>query len=415
VLSVLARERFVAGEREFALLALEQVLERHPNHGLTLFRYATSLSRMDRFEESLAVMSRVVERDPLNANRRGEYAMSLYGAGRTEEAKAEARRAVELEPDMAWGWGLLSAWESADGHLDEAIIYNRKRLYVLGDSSMRLDHGCGFSYAALGATEEAMVRLEKCVEVVASANLPGQAFVALELLRRHDLGVEYARQLAAVAPDDPEFSDCTQGHCKYRLLGYLQAGEPEQAWAFYRRAAPVDFTRGEAILAGADIENDDFMKWDLVLYAWLLLQTRQEDKARALLQRMVAFWDEKCIGSTTAQRRSASFHQCRSQYVLHGFLGQREATLAMLRRTYIEDGWPYRWSFYEDHGALNFLQDDPEYLEIMQVVEDRLAVQRERIRELERNGELPMAQWEIDARRALAAQAQAETTTAGLD
>ena len=43
-----------------------------------------------------------------------------------------------------------------------------------------------------------------------------------------------------------------------------------------------------------------------------------------------------------------------------------------------------------------------------QAVEDRLAVQRERVREMERNGELPMAQWEIDARAALAAQKAGE-------
>jgi hypothetical protein len=43
-----------------------------------------------------------------------------------------------------------------------------------------------------------------------------------------------------------------------------------------------------------------------------------------------------------------------------------------------------------------------------QAVEDRLAVQRERVREMERNGELPMAQWEIEARAALAAQLDSE-------
>ena len=43
-----------------------------------------------------------------------------------------------------------------------------------------------------------------------------------------------------------------------------------------------------------------------------------------------------------------------------------------------------------------------------QAVEDRLAVQRERVREMGRNGELPMAQWEIEARQALAAQSASE-------
>ena len=42
------------------------------------------------------------------------------------------------------------------------------------------------------------------------------------------------------------------------------------------------------------------------------------------------------------------------------------------------------------------------------ILEDRLAVQRERVRDMERNGELPMAQWEIEARRALASQLASE-------
>jgi tetratricopeptide (TPR) repeat protein len=285
---------------------------------------------------------------------------------------------------------------------------------------MHLDQGCGWLlqfYAALGATKEALLRLEKCIEIAPSLPDAGRVFVALDQLGRHELGVEYARRFAEAAPEHPLLSNCMGGVCGYRLLGQLQAGQLEQAWEFYQQWAPVDFVRGEAILAGADIEGDDFIKWNLVLYAWLLLQTGKEDEARALLQRMVEFMDAKCAGTTTAQRRSAAFHECRLQYVLHGFLGQREATLEMLRRTIIEDGWPYRASLFEDHGALNFLQDDPEYLRIMQVLEDRLAVQRERVREMERNGELPMAQWEIEARRAAAnlAHARDGTSVAGRD
>jgi hypothetical protein len=231
--------------------------------------------------------------------------------------------------------------------------------------------------------------------------------MALDLLRRHDLGVEYARQLAAAVPDHQVLLE-SEGFTAYWLLSLLQAGEPEQAWDVLRQVKPIGIARGEAILAGDEIDEAHPDQGHIVSYVWLLLQTGQEDKARALLQRVVAFWDEKCADTTTAQRRSAAFGGCRGLYLMHGSLGQREATLAAMRQTYIEDGWSYRNWFSEDHGALNFLQDDPEYLEIIQAVEDRLAVQRARIREMERNGELPMAQWEIDARAALAAQKASE-------
>jgi tetratricopeptide (TPR) repeat protein len=412
VLSALGLEKLRAGQWELAVLAFERVLQRDPDHAPTLFRNAIALRGLLRFEESLAAMSKVVEQDPLNANRRGEYAMSLYGASLTEEAKAEARRAVELEPELAWGWILLSAWEAVEGHLDEAVIYERKRLYALGDSSMHLDRGCGFLleyYAALGATEEAIVRLEKCVEAVASADRPGRLFIALSLLGRHDLGVEYARRFAQFTASSPEQGAYPEwGGFQYRLLGYLQAGEPEQAWAFYRRGAPETLAWGEAVLAGEEIESDDLFaeRRDPVLYVWLLLQIGQEEKARALLHRMAEFLDQKCAGTTTAQRRGPTFHECRNQPTLHGFLGQRDETLAALRRAIIDDSWAYPPAGF--YGALDFLQDDPEYLEIMQVLENRLAVQRERVRALERNGELPMAQWEIEARAALAAQLASE-------
>jgi hypothetical protein len=205
---------------------------------------------------------------------------------------------------------------------------------------------------------------------------------------------------------------------QYWLLGLLQADEPEEAWAWLRDVAPEMLGRGEAILADEDAEQDGlFYKCCPELYAWLLLQTGQEEKARALLQRIAEFQDAKCAGTTTARRSSGMFGACMGLHVVHGLLGHREETLALLRRTVIEDGWSLRWWFFWDHGALNFLQDDPEYLRIMQVLEDRLAVQRERVRELERNGELPMAQWEIEARQAPVSLAQTRngTSTAGHD
>jgi tetratricopeptide (TPR) repeat protein len=408
VLSALGFEQiFVLGQGELALDVFRRVLEQEPDHARTLFRYAVTLTQLGRHEESLAVWPRVLELRPLDANSRGEYAGSLYLAGRTEQAKDEAQHALEIEPKMDWVWMMLSVWASVEGNLDEAIIYARKHLYTQGDSSMHLDPGCGWLmryYAALGATEEALARLSKCIEPARSPTDAGPVFWTTSLLRRHDLGVEYARQFLAAFPDDPFLSNCKPNLvCSYRLLGYLQAGEVEQAWAFYRQWAPDALARSEAILAGAEIRNDDLFR--LEHDAWFLLQIGQEDKARALLQRLVEFIDAKCANTTTMQRRTA-LNVCLHKYVYYGLLGQREETLAALRQRFIEDAMPYRWSFFEDHGALNFLHDDPEYQQIMQMVEDRLTTQRERVREMERNGELPMAQWEIEARQAAASLAQ---------
>jgi hypothetical protein len=50
--------------------------------------------------------------------------------------------------------------------------------------------------------------------------------------------------------------------------------------------------------------------------------------------------------------------------------------------------FPY-WRFFEDHGALDFLQGDPEYQQIMKVVNDDLAKQLERVRGMQKSGEIP--------------------------
>jgi len=71
-------------------------------------------------------------------------------------------------------------------------------------------------------------------------------------------------------------------------------------------------------------------------------------------------------------------------------LGQKEQALDALRREIID--LHRRWGrFSFTQSEFDFLRDEPEFQRLMQIVETDITEQLERIREMERNGEMPPA------------------------
>ena len=111
----------------------------------------------------------------------------------------------------------------------------------------------------------------------------------------------------------------------------------------------------------------------------------QDDLAQPILESSLEFLDQWCDGS-----KPEGFWDCDSRYIFHGLLEQREQTLAELRRLVVDDpAWVTPLKIFEEHGALDVLHDDPEFKRLMQIRQDRYTAQLERVREMERSGEIP--------------------------
>jgi hypothetical protein len=75
---------------------------------------------------------------------------------------------------------------------------------------------------------------------------------------------------------------------------------------------------------------------------------------------------------------------------IYAGLEDREETLAAMRRFIVDQ---HRIGIQEDWKAprFDFVRDDPAYEDLMDYLQAELAVQRERVRAMERSGEMPPA------------------------
>jgi hypothetical protein len=73
---------------------------------------------------------------------------------------------------------------------------------------------------------------------------------------------------------------------------------------------------------------------------------------------------------------------------IYALQGDKQKALAALRQA-IDEGWRAMWWYYLKHDPnLESLHDEPEFQAMVAEIEADMAAQLERVREMERNGEL---------------------------
>ena len=73
---------------------------------------------------------------------------------------------------------------------------------------------------------------------------------------------------------------------------------------------------------------------------------------------------------------------------IHAIRGERQKALAALRTAVDEGSNEFWWYFAEHDLSLESLHDEPEFQAMVEEIRADMAVWLERIREMERNGEL---------------------------
>jgi tetratricopeptide (TPR) repeat protein len=73
---------------------------------------------------------------------------------------------------------------------------------------------------------------------------------------------------------------------------------------------------------------------------------------------------------------------------IHALRGDKQKALSALQQA-IDEGWRVNWWYYLQYEpTLESLHDDPEYQAMIEEIEADMSAQLERVREMERNGEL---------------------------
>jgi TolB-like protein/Flp pilus assembly protein TadD len=138
----------------------QRALRLNPNYPDAHHSYATFLSRMGRFDESIREVKRAQELDPLSLSGNSHVGLVLHLARRDDEAIPWFRRVLDMDPTFLrahWGLGLALVQK---GRYDEAIAELRRAVELSGGGAGQLG-SLGYAYGAAGRRAEALDIVEK--------------------------------------------------------------------------------------------------------------------------------------------------------------------------------------------------------------------------------------------------------------
>jgi tetratricopeptide (TPR) repeat protein len=361
-----------AGNRVLAIQAFEHALELDPNHAKSYYRLGLTKLRMGEPDEAERLVRKALDLDPLNADWRNDLAGILWELQRDEEALTEVRKSIEIEPKLVWNHHRLSRWESfGRGNLDEAIIHARAA-YALDPRNGGIAWEVSGLYTDLGGRAEAIAWMDRSNEL-----RPGNsytwlsAYMTMAYFGEEDAALEYTDRCLELEPGNP---------WALRILGFrdIEAGRSEEALDRWQRAYPT-ITARESQLA------DDFDFCDALFYAQNLKEAGEIEWAMNLTN--------GCLDELNRQIEESSIRQWEVDDIapeILATLGQKNETLEAMRRS-IVDGHHRMTPIWYSLPHFDFVRDEPEFQELMDILHADLAEQLKRVREMECNGELAPA------------------------
>ena len=344
-------------------------LELNPNYATAYFDYGDLLRvRLGRSEEALVLHRKAAELDPLSARIINNVGWDLASLGRFDEALARYRRAIEVDPSYAQGYSSIGVhYRFVSGQLDEAVPWFRKTI-SLDPSDPGGSADLGFIFLDLGDPGKAEYWIERSLELGPESLSPNLAMQFLHLyLGDEAAALDYARKSHA------NFSRISFSWAVLKN-SVLRAGRYSEARGLYQKSFPE-------LLNESDPKIDNEVRSTAAIdLALVLSKTGEQERADLLLDRSLQY-------IRTLPRLGWDGHWI-SDVQIYALQGEKQKALSALRQA-IDEGWRGAWWYFLKHDPnLESLHGEPEYQAMVAEIEADMAGQLERVREMERNGEL---------------------------
>jgi len=343
---------------------LKKALEVDPDnlmaHAASGWRY---LMDMGHPRQALPHFQRMVELNPLNFGARGGLVMALMHMGECDEATDSLTSMIELAPDYPgtyWQLGWVDYFCQHD--LAESLRYFRKAS-GLDPAAPSYWNDQVRSYLELGDVAAAERIAARSPERSGFYGLLSDFDIALY---RSDLSLQadISRAVAEVAFATP-WGGCMG--CVSWLLA-LQRTDPSQAMATYKRLFPTL------------LRDEPFVFYNnhgpAISLAVLHQAMGNEPAAGILLTNTLQTLD------TVESVRVPP-----ARVAIYTIQGDVELAIGQLRKL-VDAGWRAGWWRLEREPIYEPLWGEPEFQAIMDEIRADMAIQLERVREMERNGEL---------------------------
>jgi TolB-like protein/tetratricopeptide (TPR) repeat protein len=367
----LAEVKWYRNDFQGAQAAFQRALELNPNSVAANRRYGRFLGiQLVRYEESVALARKAVELDPLSVGTVSDFADSLGWLGRFQEGLAWQERALEIDPASAVAyWGIGTHHRLVSGRLDEAVVWQAK-LVALDPRSPGALAALGRLFLELGAPDRGEDWIHRDIELAPENFHANVAMQRLALYRGdEDAALHHGRKAFAIWPYDEDVLSLLRDR-------ELAAGRYREARALYEPLFPELLSERDPKV---DLRNYR-VALDLAL---ILSRTGERERAERLLERSVE--------PIQKRPRLGYYGSGIADVQLYALRGERQKALSALRQA-IDEGWRREWWYWlQKKPDLEPLHDAPEFQAMLEEIRADMAAQLERVREMERRGELVLA------------------------
>ncbi|MBT8079387.1 MAG: tetratricopeptide repeat protein [Gammaproteobacteria bacterium] len=356
------------GDKSGAMMAFERSLKLDPNNANARFQYATVLYESGNLDRALEEFERAARLDPLSPVINDSYAFTLAAVGRFDEALSRYRIVHKIDADFPMAAvSIGTIYGLAYGQLDQAYAWYRKALAA--------DPDVPFYASVLGLVALQMDDYDAAENWIERALQKGPRHAwangAMVMLQSYRGNMpEMQRHAKAVFESEPRWRFGTA--LSHARVPDLRSGNYESVLKRYEASYPELFANPPGVNAGnyrsaIDLAGVYLEEGDRQRAAYLLAQS-QEQMSRKIRLGFDGY------GVSDVQ--------------VFALLGRSDDALAALHRA-IGEGWRVDWQYFFDIDPnLDSIRDHPTFLQLRSEVEQDVAEQLERSREMDASGEL---------------------------
>ena len=228
----LAVQHFSAGRLSEAERICEQILQKDPNHPVTLHLLGVINHQLGKNEAAADLIGKALELAPDMTAAHFNLALVLTTLGRLDEAISSYRGALALKPDYAAAHNNLGLVFRDLGRIDEAMASFHKALVIMPKYA-EAHANLGLALQDLGKAEEAVASYRKALDLQPGyARIYSNLGASLQSLGRVDEAMASYHKALELQPDLAEahnnFGNALQDH-----------GDLEEAIIRYRQAVAL--------------------------------------------------------------------------------------------------------------------------------------------------------------------------------
>jgi tetratricopeptide (TPR) repeat protein len=339
-----------------------KALELSPGYATAYQWYGNYLNRYPhRLREASEVLARAVELDPMSSIIRLNQINNLTTLGRFEVSRIQLERLLELDPGFAPAYASMANLMGTMGQFDEQIIWTRKSI-AMDPGRVNLYQPLAFAYLDLGDVD-ALADIKKAIEEIDDQHWSlGFVDSVANLYRgNHAAALEGVKWVSAQIGPVPSFQVvfaifylASQDFAKAREA--LQIAEPR----FFDRAQwreAIELSLGQGCMV-----------------AYVLMRTGDESMGRELLDTTISYLEQELPGYVE--------HAERYDQGCYAVAGDVDKALDSLEVN-LAHGHNSGWWFWSKLPQMEILRGEPRYEAVLQAIQEKNAVMRERLASLE--------------------------------